>query len=437
MATTIRDRIVGFKRVKASQLVANPNNWRLHNEAQRSTLQDLLTEVGIADALICRKLPDGRLEIIDGHLRQDTDPNLMWPVLILDVDEAEANKLLVSIDPLAAMASPDLTKLQALLGGAATESANIALMWERQVVDAQRLDDLARTAEALRTPGQRDEDEVPEPPKVPIARRGDLWLLGEHRLLCGNSGEPDDVARLMDGHRADLMNTDPPYGVNYGDIANSRARAADKRNGGSGKDYSTHDDKHIQNDDLDGAALRVFLEKMIQVALPHLSETPAFYLWHPMLTQGVFFAAAAAAAANILIHRQIIWVKPSLIMGRGDYHWRHELCFYGWIQGKRCPWLMGRNQDTVWNVGRENDRIHPTQKPVELFRRPLLNHVPVGGLCYEPYAGSGSQFIAAEATGRRCYGMEIDPIYIDVIVLRWEAFTGKKATCIRPRAKRK
>src|SRR5262249_55587658 len=111
------------------------------------------------------------------------------------------------------------------------------------------------------------------------------------------------------------------------------------------------------------------------------------------------------------------------IMGRGDYHWRHELCFYGWIRGKRCRWLGNRKQDTVWEIGRESDGIHPTQKPVELFKRPLMNHTEPGEICYEPFAGSGSQFSAAEQLDRSCYGLEIEPKYCDVIVERWQNLT--------------
>jgi DNA modification methylase len=279
----------------------------------------------------------------------------------------------------------------------------------------------------VRPVGATDPDEAPEPPVHPVAASGDLWALGRHLLLVGDCTEPQDVNRLMDGAKAVLMATDPPFGVNYGDIANSRSRAASVRKGGDGKNYATHAGKRMQNDDLDGGALQDFLERAIRAALPHLIENPAFYLWHPMLTQGAFFAAAATAA-DILIHRQIIWVKPSLIMGRGDYHWRHELCFYGWIRGKRCAWLAGRDQNTIWEVGRENDGIHPTQKPVELFARPIRNHVQPGGLVFEPFSGSGSQIIAAEMTGRRCYAIEIDPKYADCAILRWQNFAGEKAT---------
>ena len=289
--------------------------------------------------------------------------------------------------------------------------------------------DEAALADVLAVPnaGLVDPDaEAPAIAKKPVVRTGDLWTIGTHRILCGDSTNASDVARLMDGQRAALMNTDPPYGINYGDIANSRSRAASVRNGGNGKDYGTHDSKKIENDDLDGAQLQAFLECVIRTALPHLIDKPAFYLWHPMLTQGTFFAAAAAA--DILIHRQIIWVKPSLIMGRGDYHWRHELCFYGWIRGKRCAWLAGRDQDTVWEIKREQDGIHPTQKPVELFVRPIENHTTRGGAVYEPFSGSGSQIIAAEMTGRRCFAIEIDPAYVQVAIERWQTFTGQQAT---------
>jgi len=147
-----------------------------------------------------------------------------------------------------------------------------------------------------------------------------------------------------------------------------------------------------------------------------------------MLTQGTFFAAAAAAAADILIHRQIIWVKPSLVFGRGDYHWQHELCFYGWVRGFRPPFYGARNQTTLWSVGRETSKDHPTAKPVDLWRQPIDNHTMMGEIMYEPFSGSGSQIIAAETAGSRCYAMELSPQYVDVAVRRWQSFTGKQAT---------
>ena len=271
--------------------------------------------------------------------------------------------------------------------------------------------------------GLTDPDEVPE--NVPTrSKPGDLWLLGEHRVLCGDATKADDVARLMNGARAVLMNTDPPYGVAYTD----ETRVAAERAHGRPQRMPKWEDG-IENDERTGEDIQPFLEDVFRVAVVQaLRPDAAWYLWHAQMTQA-FFAAAAAAAA-LLLHRQIIWVKPSLLFGFGDYHWRHELCFYGWVQGNRPPFYGERNQTSVWELTHDTangDRVHPTQKPVELFAIPIRNHVRSGEVVYEPFLGSGSQLIAAERFGARCYGLEIEPKYVDVIVQRWENFTGKTA----------
>jgi DNA modification methylase len=235
-------------------------------------------------------------------------------------------------------------------------------------------------------------------------KTGDLWQIGEHRLICGDSCDAGAVVRLMDGETAALMNTDPPYGIAYVQNAKSKDQA------------EAFED--IANDEVDGEKLQAFLEDAIRAAIPHLTPNAAFYFWHPMLTQGTFFAAAAAA--DILIHRQIIWIKPSLVFGRGDYHWQHELAFYGWVRGNRPPFYGERNQTTFWAMGRENDNVHPTQKPVELFVRPIHNHTKKGEIVYEPFAGSGSQLVAAQNTDRRCFAMELEADYCAVILERMQ-----------------
>ena len=291
-----------------------------------------------------------------------------------------------------------------------------------------RLDDLQATiakilaAEHDRAADVVVEDVAPEPPAKPTTKPGDLYRLGHQRLLCGDSTKPEDVARVMSGAKAVLLDTDAPYGVDYTKVKDGIP--------GSGFTKIQARVGSIENDDLvDGPALQAFLERMIRAALPHLRKTAAFYFWHPMLTQGTFFAAAAAAAADILIHRQIIWVKPHMVLTRsGQYHWRHELAFYGWIRGHPPPWYGDKSQTSVWDLSHDGkDRVHPTQKPIELFARPLRNHSRAGEVCYEPFSGSGSQLIAAEQLGRRCYAIEIDPRYCDVAVARWETLTGKKA----------
>jgi len=399
----VRDRIVELRRVPAKSLAPNPRNWRKHPKAQADALRGVLAEVGIADAVLAREREDGVLELVDGHLRAETLGDREVPVLVLDVNEEEAWKILATHDPLAAMAEADPQILDDLLREVETSNEQLKAM----------LDELGRESGVVDQPREIVEDQVPEPPADPITKPGDLWLLGEHRLLCGDSTKAEDVERLMAGAKAALLQTDPPYGIAYVANAKSKGQAV------------SHED--IENDELDGAKLQEFLELTITAVLPHLTDNCAFYLWHPMLTQGTFFAASAAAA-DILIHRQIIWCKPSLVFGRGDYHWQHELCFYGWRKGFRPDFYGERNQTTLWHVGRETSKEHPTAKPVALWEPPFRNHTRKGDVVYEPFSGSGSQLIAAEQLGRKCYGMEISPAYCDVIVKRWETLTGKKAT---------
>lgn len=273
-----------------------------------------------------------------------------------------------------------------------------------------------------------DEDDVPEPPEETITNPGDLWLLGDHRLLCGDSTSALDVAKLMDGRRADLMATDPPYGVNY---AND-----DRPNPGVAKPRVAK--PRVANDNLTDQKLYGFLSSCFKAACDlALNRDAAWYLWHAHLTQGFFAAAAAADAADVVLHRQIIWVKPVLLLGRGHYHCKHEPCFMGWVRGSQPPdYGEGngeRTQTTVWEIGSvtQSERLefdHATPKPVGLFTIPIIKHTKVGEICYEPFSGSGPQIIAAEQLGRKCYSMEIEPRYCDVIVARWEKFTGNKAT---------
>lgn len=260
-----------------------------------------------------------------------------------------------------------------------------------------------------RTDGDAPEpklDQAAELQKEWRTERGQLWLIGRHRLLCGDSTSEADVARLWGSNRkvGALLATDPPYGVAYG--VDSGADSAQRFGSMTG-------------DAADGPKLQAFLESVFLAAIPYLRDDAAWYLWHAQLTQGFFAAAAAAAAAQLKVHRQIIWVKNHFILGHGDYHWQHELCFYGWREGHRARWFAGRNQSTIWNIDRPSAATsHPTEKPAEIFARAMANNTEQDDVCYEPFAGSGTQFCAAQIGQRICYGLEIEPKYVAVALQR-------------------
>lgn len=261
------------------------------------------------------------------------------------------------------------------------------------------------------------DDAIPDPPKNPITKEGDLWILGEHRLICGDSTKPETFDRLIGKESAGLFCTDPPYGIDYSKVKDGIPRIGFKNH--------TEEWGNIKGDELRDVELQAFLESVFRSALPKLKNA-AWYLWHANLTSAFF--AAAAGAADVLLHRQIIWKKPGFVLTRsGMYHWSHEPCYFGWQRGNPPKWLGPKNQRTVWEIGRDENEGHPTQKPVELFAIPIRNHLDKGEIAIEPFAGSGSQLIAAEQLDRKCYAIEIEPKYCDVIVQRWENLTGKKA----------
>ena len=386
-------------------------NARLHSESQVEALAKSITEFGFVNP--CLIDADGVL--IAGHGRVLAAKKLGLsdvPVIRLGhLTETQARALRLADNALPLQATWDTKLIQAELTELKLIGYDLPLIG---FPDTQ----LRAWDIAIGTDGKISPEAIPEPPKVPFVQEADLWLLGDHRLLCGDSTKPEDVARVMDGNTALLMATDPPYGVAYDNSERPNPGVAKPR---------------VANDELvEGPAMQAFLEAMLNAALPHMNKHAAFYFWHPMLTQGTYVAAAAAAAAGILIHRQIIWVKPVLLLGRGDYHWRHELCFYGWQQGHRPPFYGPRNQDTIWEVAsvthkERKEMNHATPKPVALWDKPIMNHTKAGEVIYEPFSGSGTQIIAAEMAGRRCFAMELDLANTQVAVERWEAFTGRDA----------
>lgn len=401
----IRDRIKELRRVKASELIPNPKNWRTHPVAQQDALKGILAEVGFAGAVLARELDDGSLMLIDGHMRAETTTDQEIPVLILDVDEAESDKLLATFDPIAAMAESDAGALDALLRNVDTGSEALQKM----------LAELADGA-GLYQDKEVVEDEVPEPPADPITKPGDLWILGDHRVLCGDSTKAENIKKLLEDRIPFLMVTDPPYGVEYD--SDWRLEA------GINKPWQKLASGKVENDN------RADWTESYKLFPGHVA-----YVWHA----GRFAATLVNNLndAGLEIRTQIIWSKPSLVMGRGHYHWQHEPCWYAVRKGGTAKWCGDRKQSTIWQIANmhrtqgnvdDGKTVHSTQKPVECMARPIRNHGSNDDDVYDPFLGSGTTLIAAEQLGRKCYGMEISPAYCDVIVQRWEKLTGNKAT---------
>ena len=241
-------------------------------------------------------------------------------------------------------------------------------------------------------------------PEEPKARRGDIYQLGAHRLMCGDSTDPADVARLMDGKAADLLLTDPPYNVNY--------------EGGTGLT--------IQNDNMEDAAFRKFLRDAFACADGVMKPGAAFYIWHAD-SEGYNFRGACHDI-GWQVRQCLIWNKNALVLGRQDYQWKHEPCLYGWKGGASHTWLSDRTQTTVLDFDKPTrSEIHPTMKPIGLFDYQIRNSCPVGGAVLDLFNGSGTTIMACEQNGRSAYTMELDPRYVDAAIDRWETFTGKKA----------
>ena len=252
------------------------------------------------------------------------------------------------------------------------------------------------------------EDDVPAPPVEAVTRPGDLWVLGRHRLLCGDATVATDVARLLDGAVPHLMVTDPPYGVDYDpQWRNASGRSATARTGKVANDHRA--------DWREAWAL---------------FPGDVAYVWHAGVHAST--VADSLVAAGFGIRAQIIWAKPRLVLSRGHYHWQHEPCWYAVRDGATGHWQGARDQTTIWAIGtgdhgEDGATVHGTQKPVECMRRPILNNSASGAAVYEPFSGSGTTIIAAETTGRAAFALELDPRYCDVAVERWQRFTGRQA----------
>lgn len=268
--------------------------------------------------------------------------------------------------------------------------------------------------------GLTDDDQVPEVTESPISKIGDVWLMGNHRLACGDSTDIDAVTKLMAGAQADMLLTDPPYNVAYG---GADGNAANKNKVDGGK----RNTQTILNDDLSDEAFRQFLRDAFTTAVAVMKPGAVFYIWHSD-SEGYNFRGACRDA-GLTIRQCLIWKKSSLVMGRQDYHWKHEPCLYGWKDGAGHLWAADRKQTTVLEFDKPSvNGVHPTMKPVALFEYLMTNNTKGADVVLDIFGGSGTTAIACEKHGRHARLMELDAKYCDVIIRRWQDWTGKQAT---------
>nr|WP_244153654.1 site-specific DNA-methyltransferase [Sulfitobacter delicatus] len=378
-----------------SELVPYVNNARTHSEAQVALIAGSIRAFGFNNPV----LVDGANGIIAGHGRVLAARQLGLtevPVIELaHLTDAQKRAYILADNKLAEQAGWDRELLALELG----DLGELGIDLEDLGFDGRDLDDLLGHGAA-----DPREEATPEPPADPVSRRGDLWQLGPHRLLCGDATDRGAVARLLDGVTPHLMVTDPPYGVDYDPDWRNRAGAAQTKRTG----------KVLNDDRADWRAAWALFPGEVA------------YVWHGALHATT--VAESLSATGFEIRSQIIWAKERLVLSRGHYHWQHEPAWYA-VRGKG-HWSGDRKQSTLWSIpsrDQDADTVHGTQKPVECMRRPMLNNSSPGQAVFEPFCGSGTTLIAAETTGRVCLAMELDPAYVDVAVQRWQAFTGQDA----------
>jgi DNA modification methylase len=380
------------------RLVLYSRNARTHSPAQVDQIAASMREWGWTNPILTDE--DGT--IIAGHGRVAAAQKLGLtevPVMIArGWSEAKKRAYCIADNKLALNAGWDEEMLSAEL----SDLQELAFDLDLVGFDEKELSRLFQPDGAI-----AGEDDVPDVAEVAVSREGDRWLLGNHRLLCGDATDEGCVSQLLGGVRPHLMVTDPPYGVEYDPTWRNEASASQSRRTG----------KVLNDDRADWREAWALFPGEVA------------YVWHGALHAGT--VAESLAASGFQIRSQIIWAKERLVLSRGHYHWQHEPCWYAVKSGGKGSWSGDRKQTTVWPISpkaQDAETVHGTQKPVECMRRPMLNNSSIGQAVYEPFMGSGTTLIAAETCQRTCLGIELNPSYVDVAVQRWQHLTGEKAT---------
>lgn len=392
-----------------SDLIPYARNARTHSDSQVAKIASSIREFGFVNPILI----DEKSGIIAGHGRLMAAQKLGMekvPTIRLEhLSEQQRRALVLTDNRLALDAGWDLNMLALELQELKASDFNLDLTG----FDAKELNDLLSFDPKA---GETDPDEIPAVPASSVSVLGDMWICGRHRVRCGDSTQLFDAEDLMRGEKADLIMTDPPYGVDF-------ERGKYQGNNNAPKFAP------IANDELKGTNLVEFIRDVFVVGAAVTKEGAAFYSWTAALRQGAE-AYEGIVAAGWKIQSEIIWKKTPFVMGRCDYHWQHEPAWYGFKAGVKGghAWYGGRDKASVWEVPKpQKMELHPTTKPVELFEIGIRNSSKAGDIVLDLFGGSGTTMIACERLDRDARLMELSPVYVDVIVKRWQEFTGKKA----------
>ncbi len=383
-----------YENVKIEKLIPYRNNARTHSDEQVEKIAKSMREFGFINPV----LVDGKFNIIAGHGRVLGAKKLGMkevPCLFIeDLTEEQKRAYIIADNRLAEDAGWDKEMLKIELEELQNLNFDISLT-------GFEMDDFDFGMEETEVVEDEFDETVPEEPK---SKKGEIYKLGKHYLMCGDSTDINDVEKLMNGAKVDLFLTDPPYNVDY--------------QGGTGLT--------IQNDNMDEDTFREFLKVSFFNANVVMKEGAVFYIWHAD-SEGYNFRGACHDI-GWKVRQCLIWCKNTLVMGRQDYHWKHEPCLYGWKEGASHLWASDRKQTTVLEFDRPSvSKEHPTMKPVGLFDYLIKNNTKKDDIVLDLFAGSGTTIIACEQNGRVAYSMELDPRYVDVIIARWEKLTGEQA----------
>jgi len=389
-----------IEQVKLDALIPYARNSRTHSDAQVAQIAASIKEFGFTNPVLI----DETGSIIAGHGRVMAARKLaiadVPSIRLTHLTEAQKKAYVIADNKLALNAGWDDEMLAVEL----TDLKDMGFDLDLTGFSTDEIEDLLAP---VGTEGLTDEDAVPEVPEAPVTVLGDVWLLGKHRVMCGDSTSIDAVEKLMAGEGADMLLTDPPYNVAY--------------------EGATKQKLTIQNDSMGDGEFWQFLRDAFVTAETAMKNGAVFYIWHSD-SEGYNFRGACQDA-GFKVRQCLIWKKSSLVMGRQDYHWKHEPCLYGWKEGAGHLWAADRKQTTILEFDKPSrNGEHPTMKPVGLFEYQMLNNTKGGDIVLDLFGGSGTTIIAAEKNGRYGYLMELDPKYCDVIVQRWQEFTGQTAT---------